>query len=65
MAGCLAAVPAPSGALGLALYAASGAAFYLLGAVAFGVLDARARAAAALRTLAMRLDPRPGRAPTQ
>jgi O-antigen/teichoic acid export membrane protein len=57
MALCLAATPAPTGALGLALYAAAAALFYALGAVIFGVLDARPRAAAALRALAVRLDP--------
>lgn len=57
MALCLAIVPAPTGAAGLVLYAAAAAAFYALGAVVLGVLDARVRAAVVLRALAVRLDP--------
>lgn len=60
MALCLALAPAPAGAAGLVLYAAAATAFYALGAVVFGVLDARARAAVALRALAVRLDPPAG-----
>ncbi len=64
MAACLAVLPTPGDGLGLLLYAAAAASFYVLGAVVFGVLDARTRAAAALHALALRLDPAAARADT-
>lgn len=57
MAACLALLPPAHNALSLLLNAAAGATAYVVGAVAFGVLDARARAAAALHALALLLDP--------
>jgi hypothetical protein len=57
MAAGLSLIAPPVDAAELALYVVAGAALYAVGAIAFGVLDARTRALAAARACLRRFRP--------